>query len=256
MATPQTYRDGSPDLGARLDHHGPAFSGRRMVSWTVRTAIFLCWALAVLRSNPIAFGGWVLGAVAVVHILIGIEGWRHRRAWIDVHERGLVLCFDGRTRALPWDDVVSYQPSVTRVAGGMLFHNWWSNVARFRITLTTRDGETLVLSSGIDRVLGVGAHARVKTLARLSPRVRKQLDSGERVVLGPFVLDGRGIARGDAHLSWEDFESVSVDGGQIVIRRKSARWAWTKLPYTGMPNPHVLVDVLERRTKRAEKLAA
>ncbi|MBI2389086.1 MAG: hypothetical protein HYV09_05665 [Deltaproteobacteria bacterium] len=247
------YRTPEPALGPLEAKHGPAFQGRKAFWWTVRTAVFAVAGLFAVVGNPLAYGGWVLCAVAFVHALIVWDFRRHADVEVHVHRDGLRVHLAGAWRTLAWDDVKTYTTRVDRVGSSIMTMNWWSSVARTRVIVGTREGDEIELTSAIDGLLKIGARIRSESLSRLRRTARAELDAGKSLTFGRLSLDRDGIYRGSQMLPWSELESVEVDRGDIVVRRKKARLAWSRDPYPGTPNAHLFVDLLERHLKRAAK---
>ncbi len=254
-AATDPYREAPPELGPLEGEHGPAFSGSRKLWWIVRAAFFSAWTLYLVASLTISFGVIVIGAVALIHIVIVVDFHRNADIAVEVYRDGFRVHRRGRWQSVKWDDITTYTTYVERVGPSIVWFNWWSNVARTRVVVTTRTG-TIELTSALDGLLKVGARIRSESLKRLRRKAKADLEAGVRVDFGRLVLDPDGIERDGDRLQWADVASIEVTSGQIIVRRGPKKKVWSRDPYLGTPNAHVLVDMIERRLKVAAPLTS
>jgi hypothetical protein len=239
------YRSPERDLGPLEATYGPKYRGLRALRWYAQTALFIAYAVYAIRA--MAPGGYVIVGVAIVHLLIVWDMRRNSDIRVDVHRDGLRIHRAGAWRTIAWDDVVMYTTRVDRMGKSIWTMNLWSDVARTRVIVRTRDGEEIELSSALDGLLKVGARIRSESLARLRKAARRDLAAGKTLDFGRLSLDDEAIHREGKKVAWPEVASVRVEGGDIVVRRKGDRLAWSRDAYPGTPNAHLFVDLAERR---------
>jgi hypothetical protein len=183
-----------------------------------------------------------LGAALLAFALsLAVLAFRKSTLSVAVHENGFVWHEKGRTRIVPWTDVVSLRDShVQRTVAG-------AEIARtnvYRLRLAT--GRELVATSMLADVAAFGAHV-AQVLERRLPELRDALDKNRSVLFGETALDGEGILHGKRRIPWASITSIGVENGEVVIESRDG--APLTLEWSSLPNARLLLTLVSERVR-------
>jgi hypothetical protein len=193
--------------------------------------------------------------------------WLFRREATRVtrmYEEGIEQTVSGTTRELYWRDVRQVTFRVVRVqAGGVAGALIGAAIDGARKgpakplsessdNITVRvvaDGGTIKLSSNDKGIV----QALEEVLRRVNPRLVEeaysQVRNGQPVAFGKVVLSLEGIRFGGREaIPYADVEKLSIAGGKLTVKKRSAWLSKGGTPIHRIPNVMVLVEVFARMT--------
>lgn len=203
----------------------------------VGTGRFDDWLLVAGTAAVLAAG--VLGLASVLTVVA--RRLTRRVDTVVVHQRGLVFRSGRTTRVFPWNRLLGYyRPPDTRFGA--------PRDTPLRITLTHEDQSRLELS-GFPDLPAVGVEIeRLTALTWMAPWTAA-LQRGEPVPFGPVTLDRSGVQGFGEPVPWAEVQGLRADaeGHLVLVARAGPRRGPL---FTTVPNPHVLVALVERRAGR------
>lgn len=174
---------------------------------------------------------------------------RSRVVTVDVHEAGIVR--RGRTGelAMRWTDVTSVHEALEEVDTPI------GTRLEPKVTLESLEGRRIVVDRSIARHVDIGRIAAARAQEAMLPRYEATLAFGRRVDLGPIALDAFGMHTPDTTLSWARITFVRWE--RLVYRGSFSVHlldgvVGARVPSEYVPNPRVLLSLLERHGKLEE----
>lgn len=232
-----------PVLGAFVSLHPSDRLRPLLVSAVIGGIVGL--ALFVLLSVNQA--RWVEPFSAVVMGVVTLAlGWYTLHLWnreVLLFERGFTYREGSRIISFLYSEIRSVRQQGERLAyfGGRVRRDV------HKITLTTHQGETLVLTDIYRRAGEMGAKLEAGVNKALRPLVDARLMDGKAYPFGAgLAVSSAGIHSGDQLLSWGDFGGYKVEGRQLRLLDTSGA-VWASAPLSEVENITLLIDLLREK---------
>ncbi len=249
------------------------------------------WAKLALGVGLVLFGAvgnylwWVHGPGQFNHLvlllLIGppITGlsllghlYRTRGLCVLAYPTGLLRMHRGEVESYPWAEVEEVRLKADKgtfraerdekgevVAGWVEVEPPTFQLWNAHLTLRRADGTTARLTPAVGGYAELVEHVQRATFRVLGPAAAARLRAGEPVTFGPFEVSPAGLRHEKNLLPWADLGEVAVAGKNLSVKRKGKWLAWVAKELDAVPNPHVLLALIEearRPARPARKPAA
>ena len=174
---------------------------------------------------------------------------RSRGVSIEVHEAGIVRRDRAGALTFAWTDIVAVYEVLEEVdtpIGPRL---------EPKVVLEAFDGKRIVVDRSLARHVDIGRIAAARAQEAMLPRFEATLAFGRRVDLGPIAVDAFGVHTPDLTCSWSRIAFVRwervVYRGSFSVHLLDGTVA-ARVPSEYVPNPRVLLALLERQGKLEE----
>jgi hypothetical protein len=218
--------------------------------------VLFVWA-GLCATTFVFFSGYPLARVALV---LGFEslmlvpvalyaiayGAARRLVEVAVHEGGVSVRDRATRSALAWTEIERVYESLEEVDTPI------GKRLEGRFVLEGRSGRRIVIAHGLPRYAEVGALAASTAQAELLPSFETALGAGNKASFGPLTIDGFGVHTRDASFAWTQIAFVRWERvlyrGSYAIQLTTGQ-VGARIPSEHVPNPRVLLAVLERYGK-------
>ena len=208
-------------------------------------------SMVVAAARPL--DGSSLGDLLVASRARGFFGRlgceRSRVVAIDLHEAGIVRRDPTGPLTVLWPEVANVYELLEEVDTPI------GTRLEPKVVLESVEGRRIVIDRTIPRHVDIGRIAAARAQEAMLPRIEATLAFGRRVELGPIAVDAFGLHTPDltcswarvAYVRWERLIyrgsfSVHLLDGTVIAR----------VPSEYVPNPRVLLALLERQGKLEE----
>lgn len=163
---------------------------------------------------------FAFAAIALVPFAaLSLRRFLSARQMIVVHSNGLLF---RHVRSAPplllWDEVRSVR------TGGTRRHFFGRTTGeQFTIFIEPAQGQEIVLSGQPDPLQELAARIKRNIYPRLFPKMAAGLDAGNRVPLGPLVLDRRCLEAQGESIPWPQLRAIRVERGVMSIDAEGRR---------------------------------
>jgi Family of unknown function (DUF6585) len=172
-------------------------------------------------------------------LLFWWEAWRKTGLFVHLLTGG-ILVREGETwQRFPWEDIDEVWQSSSAFS-----LNFSSFGTKHSFWLRRRDGHQVKLTHYLDGINGLGEHILAETRQRKLPVALEQIVAGEEVRFGDLRVSRKSISVGGNTLLWNEAGSVKVEQGSMALWRKGSLFPIIRLQTSGIPNVHVLIDVV------------
>ena len=174
---------------------------------------------------------------------------RSRVVSIDVHEAGIVRRDRAGELTIPWGEVASVYEVLEEIDTPI------GTRLEPKVVLESIEGRRIVVDRSIARHMDIGRIAAARAQEAMLPRYEAVLAFGRRVELGPIALDAFGMHTPDATYSWARITFVRWE--RLIYRGSFSVHlldgvVGARVPSEYVPNPRVLLALLERQGKLEE----
>jgi len=240
------------DLGPLQARFGASIVGR-IFRWGLGS---ICLLLGILFSG-VAIAGcfavnpeWVLGALhGIVFLVGGIALLRGNKSatktCVEIHQRGLVVRDGANVVSFNWGQVLTVTEKEAVTFDEVIREGIMHESRAFRLQL--HSGQVVVLKSYIRGLAEIGATVKRETLVHLLPAYESELREVGSVEFGRIRLSRNGIEVGNASSLWSEVSAADRKRGWIRIHRLDTWKTWQKARLSGVPNAHVLLEIVARR---------
>jgi hypothetical protein len=207
--------------------------------------------MIVAAARPLSASG--LGRLVVASrprgFLARLRCERARTVAIEVHEAGIVRHDRGGALTLEWTDIRAVYEILEEVDTpiGMRLEP--------KVVLESNEGRRIVIDRSIARHVDIGRIAAARAQEAMLPRYEATLAFGRRIELGPISVDAFDLHTPDLTCSWARVAFVRwerlVYRGSFSVHLLDGRVA-ARVPSEYVPNPRVLLALLERQGKLEE----
>lgn len=174
---------------------------------------------------------------------------RSRAVTIELHEAGIARSDRTGVLTMPWTDVATVYEVLEEVdtpIGPRL---------EPKVVLESFERRRIVVDRSIARHVDIGRLAAARAQEAMLPRYEATLAFGRRIELGPVAVDGFGLTTPDAthawsRIAWVRWERLIYRGSFSVHLLDGTVGA--RVPSEYVPNPRVLLALLERQGKLEE----
>jgi len=227
-----------------------AMPGRKLALMGSVSAVLLTVAVAspfLARATIWGMGrDWYFAGLGTgtFGVLIGGLAWRRSRNVIVVYEGGFAWAKGTQITPYQWDDITAITSAVTRLGVSGIPAG-----TEHRYTLDLASGGRIVLTNdAIVRVGELAAHISSQITPRLYVQHAEAYSRGERLQFGPVTIGhGFGIQQGKKHMAWKEVESVALQHGQLILRKRGGGvFAGMNIPVSTVPNFDVFYMLLEQ----------
>jgi hypothetical protein len=203
-----------------------------------------------LRAQPLPRIGLVVGFESLMLVPVGlyamVYGFTRRLVEVAVHEGGVRLRDRASRVALRWHEIECVYESLEEIDTPI------GKRLEGRFVLEARSGRRLVIAHGLARHAEIGTLAATTAQLELLPAYETTLAAGSKAAFGPLTIDAYGIHTRDAAFAWTHIAYVRWERvlyrGSYVIQLTSGQ-VGARIPSEHVPNPRVLLAVLERYGK-------
>jgi hypothetical protein len=191
--------------------------------------------------------------------------YRTRGLCVLAYPTGLLRLQRGEVESYPWAEVeevrlkadkgkfVLMRDETGEVLGAWLeveppaFQIW-----NAQLTIRRTDGTSAKLTPSVSGYPELAAHVQRETFRALWPAVLARFQAGARVEFGPFEVSRAGLRYEKNVLPWADLAEVAVNSKHITVKRKGKWLPWVSKELDDVPNPHVLLALIDeaRHTAR------
>jgi hypothetical protein len=242
------------------------------------------WAKLTLAAGLVLYGvvanylWWVHGPARFDHlvliVLIGppITGlslfghlYRTRGLCVLAYPTGLLRLQRGEVESYPWAEVDEVRLKadkgtfvVERDGAGEVTAGWLEvepptfQIWNAQLTVRRADGTAAKLTPAVSGYPELVAHVLRETFRAQWPAALARFRAGERVEFGPFEVSRLGLRYEKNLMPWADLAEVNVGSKSLAVKRKGKWLPWVSKELDDVPNPHVLLALIEeaRRTAR------
>jgi hypothetical protein len=199
------------------------------------------------------FGPFVLGLILLY------AAWRDQGLWVLAYPNGILRWQRGEIVSFPWDEVDHLKlRRITKVDGIQGTSDElgnprtaWLPVAdagsRFlgsQVELIRQDDVSGLFPSSLDNYEEVSRLLQEETFRVLWPPLWERFRSGEAIIFGDLTISWGGVHKGSDLLPWPDFHEAKVVNGKLALSQEGKWRAFTEIPLTQVPNPHLLFTLL------------
>lgn len=185
--------------------------------------------------------------------------YRHRGLHVLIFPTGLLRLIRHEVDSFPWREITTIHLTVQRAAEphwerddfGTLRSCWLPvHAPLFRIwesaiTLTRSDGVRLRLTPVISHYNQLAQDIQQRTFDLLWPSHWSLLHQGLSLDFDGLEIGPRGLRADKKFLRWSQLAGAVISQGKISIKQKGKWLPWWVKDLEGLPNPHVLVALLE-----------
>lgn len=224
-------------------------------------ANYLWWFVGPARPDHLVllvlFGPPIWGISILRHIR------RARGLHILAYPTGLLRMQDDQAESYPWAELTEIrlradrgEVKVERGEGGEPTACWIAvepPLMKFwdaGLTAVRRDGTEATFTPAVAEYPDLARRVQVGTFAALWPDVWDRFASGEVLAFGGYTADLTGLHAGKQSVGWADVAAAEIAGKKLTVKRSGKWLAWAAVELAGIPNPHVLLALIEE-AKRA-----
>jgi hypothetical protein len=127
-----------------------------------------------------------------------------------------------------------------------LLHSW--------LTLVCQDGRELQITPAVSRYHHLVLEVQRRIFPILWQKVWQQLQEQGFATFGPLLISDRGLHWSKAVLPWNQFDSLRIHNGKLLIRQKKLWKTWRSTAVSTVPNLPIfwaLVDQLHQAVPQA-----
>lgn len=183
---------------------------------------------------------WCLFGLGLGVILLAV--WYYQVSLkIQIFEQGFTYIKAGTMRVVRWDAIESicYQAVRMRV-------NFIPVGTVHTYTIKTNQGETIKLTSSIDKVAKLGTLIQAEAFKHLMPRAIESYNAGGTLRFGKLSVNQAGIGNGKEVVPWAQVKSVQVSNGFIAIKKDGKWLSWANVAVAQTPNFFVFLALVDR----------
>ena len=209
--------------------------------------------MIVATARPITDADSPLGRLVVASrprgFLARLRCERSRTVAIEVHEAGIVRHDRAGSLTLAWTDIGSVYEVLEEIDTPI------GTRLEPKVVLESTEGRRIVVDRSIARHVDIGRIAASRAQEAMVSRYEATLAFGRRVELGPIALDAFDFHTPDLTCSWARIAFVRwerlIYRGSFSVHLLDGRVA-ARVPSEYVPNPRVLLALLERQGKLEE----
>jgi hypothetical protein len=217
------------DFGSLKTTFGPNRANARIILYVM--PVFILVGLILIARI-------LVGGVTMLLIAGGLYlGYRAQmRARVDVHDKGVTAVdWLGRKFLFRWDELTAvYEFVGYEMRPGMRF----GRPIQWKYTVVTRDGRSIKLDMGYERIQNLGHVLLEETGKLLLPVARETLRTGGTVSFGEQIaLNKAGFVSEGKKLDWADVEKIRFTGtADITIHMKGQHIPWKLVMHSRIAN--------------------
>lgn len=242
------------------------------------------WAKLALAAGLVLYGvaanylWWVHGPARFDHLVLMVlflppltglsllgHLYRTRGLCVLAYPTGLLRLQRGEVESYPWAEVEEVRLKadkgtfvIVRDETGDVFAAWLEvepptfQIWNAQLTVRRADGTTAKLTPAVSAYPELAVYVQRETFRALWPATLARFRAGERVEFGPFEVSRAGLRYEKTVLPWADLSDVAVSSKSLTVKRKGKWLPWVSKELDEVPNPHVLLALIEeaRRTAR------
>lgn len=202
---------------------------------------FLVGLLFVLDHN-LGFLGLLLAGVGPLFIR---QALKYRRLHAVAGRAGVASIENEAVTSCRWQDISTFQESFLTGEAQTVLQASARGENHF-LRVTCRDGTQMVFRSFLDDLPWLAKLSQRETLPYLLPPAVAALKKGQVLAFGPLLLDAEGLKSApEKRLSWDEVSDVTSANGLVKVMQTGKLWAWFKTPLSQVPNPHVLLALVQ-----------
>jgi hypothetical protein len=256
------YRVGAGRFGVKLA------LGLGLIGYGV-VGNYLWWVHGPANFNHLTFLFLILPPLSGLSLLRHLH--RHRGLCVLAYPTGLLRVQRGDVESYPWDDVDEVRLKadkgtieVRRDDAGQIESCMVAvepptlQIGNAAVTVQRKDGVTARLTPVVGGYADLVERVQAATFPVLWPRALARFQAGEWVACGPFEASPAGLRFGKSTLPWAEVGEVGITSKNLSVKRKGKWLPWAAKELEEVPNPHVLLALIEagRRSRRPVALPA
>jgi hypothetical protein len=168
---------------------------------------------------------------------------------IEVHEAGIIRRDRTGALMLAWPEIAAVYEVLEEIDTPI------GTRLEPKVVLESNEGRRVVIDRGIARHVDIGRIAAARAQEAMLPRFEAMLAFGRRIDLGPVALDALGLHTPDVTCSWARISFVRwerlIYRGSFSVHLLDGT-VRARVPSEYVPNPRVLLALLERQGKLEE----
>ncbi len=211
--------------------------------------------------GPAKFDAFLAKAMIAPPVIgIGLLGhlYRTRGLCVLVYPTGLLRLQRGEVESYPWPEVTEVRlkadkatVEVERDEAGEVTDGWLAvdppafQLWNAALTVRRADEATAKLTPVVTGYADLAERVQRATFRLLWPAAAARFRAGEAVTFGPFEVSRAGLRFGGKPLPWADLGDVAVASKNLSVKRKGKWLPWAAKELEEVPNPHVLLALIE-----------
>jgi hypothetical protein len=206
----------------------------------------------------ILFAPPLFGAALLYHM------YRDRGLFVLVYPAGLLRLRRGEVDSFPWPEVEAVKVKARKAEvrfdrgdAGEVTACWLDaelpavKVWEAGVTLARADGAEAHLGPVLSDFAKLSEEVQRRTFAVLWPAARDRLRAGEEVEFEELAVGPAGLRHDERLLPWGQLKEVVVANSRVTIKQEGRWVVWLAKDVSAVPNPHVLLALIEQARRAA-----
>ena len=228
---------------------------------------YLWWVHGPARFGHIEFMFLVVPPATGVALFWHM--YRNRALHVLIYPTGLLRLRRGEVDSFPWADIRDLRLKVQRAAAAIARDEFGNpvtcalpaDVPSFKLwdgglTVTRTDGVSANFGPALSEYPRLAEEVQRRTFAVLWPAVWDSFRGGQAVAFDDLELSPAGLRFAQKFLAWKDVKELTIAQNKLSIKQHGRWLPWYLKDAGSVPNPHVLVALVEEARRFAVALAS
>lgn len=202
----------------------------------------------------------------IAGVLLLISAWRNSGVWVLVYPKGFFHWKHGRGEMIEWEEIRNItfygvrtfgEPEIERDENKQIVRAWLpvkdKTTFFWKLYLLRKDGETVGISEHLGDSEELSQLIQERTFELFWPRAMKRLQNNDECKFGILRVSQDGLTDDkDDLVPWKEVGTIKTDR-TLQIRKVDAWYPWRTPAIWNLPNPHVLLTLIETQKEWRRK---